>query len=163
MVEIDIAIHSVDTSRDIARLKSFLFPLALHYPAYEAWVEAVCLPDIEQGYKHALLASSNGHIVGDAVFQAHKELPRTREIKNMRIHPGFRGRDLGHFLMRQIEVEAPEEYDALICDTDASERGILHFLRFCGFQEIYRAPLYSGNYVDVILVKNKQPGQAHYQ
>ncbi len=154
------AIHSVGDERDLRILREFLLGQALWYPDYAQWVETVCIPDIDNGWKKAIVARDrSGAVVGNAVFQPHKELSRTRELKNIRIHPGSRGRDLGHFLLRQAEeedavVDGQRTFDMIIADTDIRSRDMIGLLAFSGYQEIFRRPLYAEGNVDMIMVKH---------
>ena len=140
--------------------RSYLLDQGLWYPHFDRWVETVCVPDIEQQWKTAILARDrSGDIVGNVVFQAHKELPRTRELKNLRIKDSWRRRDLGHFLLRQAEEEAAlvdgqRTFDQILCDCDARAEGVLWLLAFSGYREIMRRSLYAAESMDVILVKD---------
>lgn len=150
---VDFNIRTVADGRDLNRLRLFLSKQRLWYPNYPGWVEEVCIPNIRDGWKTAIIARSQGDIVGNAIFQPHKELPRTREFKNVRIHPKFQRRDLGHFLFRQVEEEDKETFDRIILDTDIRNKGIIKFLRFCGYRPIMQLPLYCSDNVDIVMVK----------
>lgn len=150
---IDLTIREISDEKDLRKLRYFLLGQALWYPNYERWIEDVCIPDIENNWKTAILGYSNGHVVGDAIFQKHKQLPRTREIKNLRINPEYRRRDLAHFLIRQVEEENKEQFDRIIVDTDARNKTVVRFLNFCGYNPIMQMPLYSENNLDIIFSK----------
>jgi hypothetical protein len=147
----DFRIHSVQDEKDLMRLRSFLLGQGLSYPDYERWVEDVCVPEIEAGFKSAILAWNNGHVVGDAVYQPHKQLPRTREFKNLRVHPSLRRRDLAHFMIRQMEEEDRASFDRVICD--ARDPDVVQFMQFCGYRSIMALPLYDTNFVDTVMSK----------
>lgn len=150
---LDLTIRAVSDEKELSGLRTFLLGQALWYPNYERWVEEVCIPDIENNWKTAIVAYSSRHIVGDAIFQKHKQLPRAREIKNIRINPEYRRRDLAHFLIRQVEEESRELFDRIILDTDTKNTGIARFLTFCGYRPIMRLPLYSEHNLDIIFSK----------
>lgn len=150
---LDLTIKAISDERELIGLRNFLLGQALWYPNYEQWVEDVCIPDIENNWKTAIVAYSNKHVVGDAIFQKHKQLPRTREIKNLRINPEFRGRDLAHFLIRQVEEENNGSFDRIILDTDIKNISIVQFLSFCGYNPIMKMPLYSEHNIDMIFSK----------
>ena len=150
---LDLTIKTVSDESDLGRLKRFLHTQELWYPNYHDWVEDVCITEIDRGFKTGIIAYSKGDILGDAIYQPHKELPRTREFKNMRIHPKFGRRDLGHFLLRQVEEEDKETFDRIILDTDVRNKGVIEFLRFCGYKPIMQMPLYDQNNEDVVMVK----------
>ena len=164
-----LAVHTVQDERDMRSFRNYLLDQGLWYPHFDRWVETVCVPDIERRWKTAILARDRrGDIVGNVVFQAHKELARTRELKNLRIKDAWRRRDLGHFLLRQAEeedavVDGQRSFDQILCDCDARAEGMLWLLAFSGYREIMRRPLYSRENMDVILVKDfekKDPLQA---
>jgi len=46
------------------------------------------------------LAFSDDFLVGNLVFQPHKEFPRIKELKNMRVHPKLQGRYFGAFMIK---------------------------------------------------------------
>ncbi|MFC1755662.1 hypothetical protein ACFL96_20120 [Thermoproteota archaeon] len=141
-----------DTTQDIRQLVDFLMKQHLGYPGYEDWVQRSEV-EIDSGYKVPIMAFSEGHLVGDLIYQRHKELPRVREIKNIRIHPGVRRRDFAHFMLKQAERDNPEQYDALICDARSDQRDIINLLRLSGYRPIGSAPLYDSNTPDIIMVK----------
>src|SRR3989344_7617874 len=113
-MSLDLTIRLISDEKDLRKLRHFLLGQALWYPNYERWVEDVCIPDISNNWKTAIIAYSNGHVVGDVIFQKHKQLPKTREIKNLRINPDYRRRDLAHFLIRQAEEEDKESFERIL-------------------------------------------------
>ena len=161
-MSVDFIIRSIADSRELKRLRQFLISQSLWYPDYLRWVDEVCIPDINNSHKTAIVAYSKGEIVGDAIFQPHKELPRTREFKNLRINPNFRRRDLGHFLIRQMEEEQKGSFDRIICDADARLREAIRFMQFCGYSPIMRTQLYCSQNVDVVLIKELSKSREPY-
>ncbi len=150
---LNLEIRTVGDEKDLFRLRDFILSHPLWYPQHDKWVEEVCIPEIETGWKTAVVAYSDRVIIGDAVWQPHKQLPRTREFKNLRVHPDLRRRDLGHFLLRQVEEEGRGTFDRIMLDTDKRNKGMITFLQFCGYQPIMETPLYTGKNVDVIMSK----------
>jgi ribosomal protein S18 acetylase RimI-like enzyme len=151
-----LEVRTISDGTDLKRLGRFLLGQALWYPAYERWVRAVCVPEIDRSWKHALVAYEGGRVVGDAVWQPHKELPKTRELKNLRVDPSFRRRALAHFLLRQVEHEG-EGFDRIMCDADRRMAGAAALLRRAGYKPIAETPLYSSENVDIIFVKELAP------
>jgi hypothetical protein len=157
---LDYHFRTIGSIKDINLLRDHLLIQPLHYPEYEKWVLNVCVPDIESGWKNAVLAFYCGKLIGNIIYRSHKQLPRTCEFKNMRINSSFRGQDIGHFLIRQSEEEAIRsgQFDRIILDIDSGETGIEKFLMFCGYNVFFRTSLY-GPRLDVImgkeLAKNK--------
>lgn len=155
---LDLTIRTISDEKDLKKLRHFLLGQELWYPNYEQWIEEVCIPDINNNWKTAMVAYSNGHVVGDAIFQKHKQLPKTRELKNLRINPEYRRRDLAHFLIRQVEEENKGSFDRIILDTDIRKEGTIKFLTFCGYKPIMQLPLYSPHNLDMIMVKEFNTG-----
>lgn len=148
----DFTFRTLERTRDLKQLIDFLLEQDLRYPHYDDWVQrAEC--EIDAGYKVAITAYSGDHIVGDLIFQRHKQIPRLRELKNVRIHPEVRRRDFAHFMLRQAEVERAEEYDAIICDVRSDQRDVINLLRFSGYKELGTSHLYDAHNLDITMVK----------
>ena len=144
----------VDCIKDLFQLRDFLLLQPLWYPKYEKWVVNVCIPDIESGWKTVILAFYDKKLVGDAIYQPHKELQGACEFKKMRIHQDFRRRDIGHFLLRQVEEESKlRGFSRVILDIDSEQTDIKKFLEFCGYNTLFQAPLYNSRRLDIIMGK----------
>ena len=74
-------------------------------------------------------------------------------MKNVRIHPDFRRRDLGHFLIKQVEADSRGIFEQMIVDADAEQKDIHNLFRFAGFQLLFEQHLYSGSNLDYVFVK----------
>ena len=144
--------RTLDSTKDLKQLVDFLIKQDLGYKKYEDWVQHT-ESEIDIGYKTAILAFSDSQLVGDLIYQTHKELYRVRELKNMRIHPEFRRRDFAHFMLRQAESENPEEYDAIICDLRADQTPTVNLLLFSGYISIATVNLYDTEKKDVVMIK----------
>jgi len=142
----------IESMLDVSLAIDFLSKQDLRYPHYDDWVQRT-EHEIKAGYKQAILAFSGHHLVGDLVYQPHKELSRVREAKNMRIHPQLRRRDFAHFMLRQVEEQDKEEFDAIMMDVRTDNQGPINFLTFCGYTPIAQVNLYDRNCQDVIMVK----------
>ncbi|MBS3144825.1 GNAT family N-acetyltransferase [Candidatus Woesearchaeota archaeon] len=150
---LDLLVRAVTDERELKKLRGFLLSQALWYPDYERWVEQVCLPDIQTQWKTAFVAYSNGHVVGDIIFQPHKQLPQTREIKNIRIHPRWRRRDLAHFLLRQVEETDPHSFARIMVDADTRVTTMINFLTVTGYRALFTTALYSQHNQDTVFAK----------
>ncbi len=148
----DFMFRSLGDRKDLRALVDFLMKQSLGYPNYEDWVQRAEY-EMDKGYKTAILALSEGQLVGDVIYQQHKTFPRIREVKNVRIHPGVRRRDFARFMLRQAEVEKWEEYDALLVDAPAGQEEVIHLLRSVGYVELGTKPLYDPNNNDVVMVR----------
>lgn len=142
----------VESKRDLSFLVNFLITQGLNYPNYESWVQKA-EHEIDQGYKKAILAFSDDYLAGNLIYQPHKELPRVKELKNMRIHPSVRRRYFAQFILKQAEVDERERYDLILCDVRSSQTGVISLLRSMGYQTLVTTSLYDQNNMDTIMIK----------
>ncbi len=150
----DFEFKLLDDEKELKKLRNHLAAQPLDYLRYFDWIERT-MDELGCGYKKAILAFSDGVIVGDGIFQPHKTLHGIIEFKNMRIHPSLQKRYFGFFIVRQIEAESRENnYNAIICDARSDRLDVLNLMKLCGYREIARKPLYDGNTEDVVLLKN---------
>ena len=148
----NFAFRTPGSTQDLKQLVDFLMKQDLGYPGYEDWVQRAEY-EIDKGYKIPVLAFSEGTLVGDVIYQPHKQLPRIREIKNIRVHPEVRGRAFAHFMLRQAEAENSDQFDALIVDARADQNDVITLLLRNGYTPLGQRALYGANSVDVIMVK----------
>ncbi len=147
----DFRFRFLEDEKEIRKLREFLLLQPLNYPNYEDWVERAIM-EIDLGYKKSILSFSDNIIVGDLIFQPHKTLSRVMELKNMRIHPEFKRRYFGYFMLRQAEAES-KNYNMITCDTRSNRIDVLNLLKLCGYKEVSRVPLYNSNTEDIIMSK----------
>ena len=148
--------RTVESRRDLVKLLEFIRIQDLNYPNYQGWVSRT-EAELEMGWKTGVVAVSNGVVLGDIIWQSHKELPRVREIKNLRVHPVVRGRYFARFLLRQAEIENRRDYDSLMLDLreDHPEKiAIIDILVAMGYEKLYAVNLYAPNIKDIVMLKN---------
>ncbi|MBW3022998.1 GNAT family N-acetyltransferase [Candidatus Woesearchaeota archaeon] len=151
---------TVGSTSELRQLVNFLMLQELRYSKYDLWVQKT-EHEIDSGYKTAIVALSMGKIVGDLIYQPHKQLPRVRELKNLRIHPEVRGRDFARFMLRQAECENPD-YDMIIADAHEDQKEIVHLMLNAGYSILASGVnIHDKNNRDVVFVKtyNKHAGQ----
>lgn len=148
----DFQFATLQNTRQLKELVNFIAAQDLSYPHYQRWVQKA-EHELSIGYKSAILAYSGGRLVGDLIFQPHKLASSLLEVKNLRIHPELRERNFARFMFRQLEVESRENYDALVGDVRAGQKGIITFLSSLGFQSVVSVPLYEDSMPDVTMVK----------
>jgi len=153
-MDVDFTIRQVDDLKDLRLLSTFLHIHDLGYPNYHEWVDCVCIPEVEDGYKTALIALHGEVIVGDIIWQPHKEVGGVIEPKNLRIHPDVRKRGLAYFLMKQCEFESRKDYSVIMADFPDNQQDMKLFLLRSGFSVLYSAPLYNDNRLETIMVKD---------
>ena len=150
----DFTFRTVETREDLSRLLEFIRSQNLNYPRYQDWVSRT-ESEIEGAYKTGVLAISNGFVVGDLIWQPHKELPKVREIKNLRIHPLVGRRYFASFLLRQAENE-PGAFHELMVDfrEDHPEMSLLErMFILTGYDRICTVNLYDPNVRDIVMIK----------
>ena len=157
----DFHFRGLQEKKELTDLINFLSAQDLGYPRYDEWIQKT-ERELDSGYKKAILAFSDNKLVGDLVFQQHKEISCFVELKNLRIHPDLRIRDFGRFMLRQAEVESREKYDAIICDTHANQTNIVNFLENMGYSPLAIFPLYDQNTPELVMVKFLNPNKKEY-
>ena len=152
---INFTFRSVEGRRETTQLIDFLSKQSLGYPNYDEWVQRAEY-EVLEGQKKAILAKSNGHIVGDIIWQQHKTLPGTRELKNLRVHPEFRNRYFASFLLRQAEVEELGTYDKLRVDAREDQEEMIRLMLKNGYFIEGTENLYEPGKREIILSKSKK-------
>ncbi|MBI2449000.1 GNAT family N-acetyltransferase [Candidatus Pacearchaeota archaeon] len=149
----DFNFHGIEDRTDLKELIDFLAYQDLGYPRYQEWVQRT-EHELDSGYKKAILAFSERYLVADLIYQQHKEAACFLELKNLRIHPAFRLRGFGRFMLRQVEVEHAEQYEAIICDARANQSDTIKFLESCGYSPLITCPLYDQNTPEIVMIKS---------
>ena len=149
----DFNFRFVEERKDIRELEKHLLQQLMNYPHYEDWVNR-SIQELENGYKNSILAFSEGFLVGNLMFQPHKQFSSIMEFKNMRVHKKLQGRYFGSFMVKQAEAEARKKgYKAIVGDTRSDNFPIMNMLKILGYEELLRVPLYDQNVEDVVMVK----------
>jgi hypothetical protein len=138
--------------REIDQLAKFLLLQPFNYEGYEDWVERT-REELFSEYKSCILAFGGGALVGNLVYQPHKQFPRVRELKNLRVDSRLHGRYFGAFMLRQAERENPLDFDAIICDARSDRLDVVSMLRMMGYQELLRVPLYDKGVEDLVFIR----------
>lgn len=114
-----------------------------HYPDFDEWLERA-LGALRSESKRAVIALSSGSIVGAVVYQKHRAIPETLEIKNITVRPDARGRHIADFLLRQAEIEGSRDFAArrIVADAKRDNVPIRAFLIRCGYAAVDTVDLY---------------------
>jgi ribosomal protein S18 acetylase RimI-like enzyme len=98
------------------------------YPDHEQWLNKVD-QELKSRIKRALVAFDGRRIIGATIYQKHKQIEHTLEMKNLTVRPEKRGRFIASFLLRNTEIEGVHEFGARRITFDAKKRnaGIRHF------------------------------------
>lgn len=151
----DFHFHGLQDRTDLQELVNFLVLQDLGYPRYDEWVQRA-EHELDTGYKKTILAFSGGELVGDVIYQQHKEISCFLELKNLRIHPELRTRKFAEFMLKQVEAEN-KQYDAIICDLPSNQPKILNFMESQGYSILTTIPLYDKNVPDIVMMKFLNP------
>jgi len=128
------------------------------YPDYYFWLEKV-EEELGKDLKRGLLAYAGKEPVGAVLYQRHKGLDGTVEIKNISVSPDMRGRYFGAFMLRNVEMEALNfEYpdcDRIMVDTKTTNNDMIGFLLRQGYEPKTRTDLYGlGTGEDIVFTKS---------
>jgi ribosomal protein S18 acetylase RimI-like enzyme len=120
-----------------------LFAKNSDYPDFLSWLQKV-ESELCSGKKHSILAVEKNQIIGVVVYQKHKLLRGTLEIKNLTVRPDKAGRHIGSFLMKNAEREGGIHFkaDTVVCDTKRNNLAVRTFLfsqkyLLLGHQDLY--------------------------
>lgn len=136
-----LTITTVQDEKDLSLLLSFMKDQSQHYPNYDDWIFGKCKNRIESGRYTPIIAISEGLVIGNAVYQILDG--KNIEIKNFRIDPKYQNRDLGHFLLKQVETETEKRDMHLDVSVDNFE-GVEFFIHN-NFKIVEKGNLYSSN------------------
>lgn len=150
----DFEFRYLQDERELVQLESFLRLHSLGYPNYQDWVTRT-REEVNNSYKNAILAFSDRTIVGDLIFQPHKQFPKhMMEIKNLRVDWRTKGMGLAEFMIKQVEVESRRKgYHAIVGDTRSDNTPVIRLVTSCGFRELARTHLYESDKQDVVYFK----------
>jgi ribosomal protein S18 acetylase RimI-like enzyme len=96
-----LTITPIQDEKDLTKLLNFMLKQPQYYPKHEDWIFGKFKTRAENGRYKAILAISDKEVIG-AVSYANIDKENT-EIKNFRIDSNYQNRDLGHFLLKQVE------------------------------------------------------------
>lgn len=120
-----------------------LWVSTVDYPDFDAWADRTHA-ELRSGAKRAMIGVSQGDVVGMLVYQRHKRMQDTLELKNLTVRPDQRGRYLASFLLRNAELEGVRSYGCRTVVADAKTRNAgIHFFmlrhryRVAGHADLY--------------------------
>lgn len=141
-----LTISTVQDESDVSKVLEFMSKQSQYYPNYLDWVNGKCKSRIESGIYKTIFAVSSGKVIGDAVFRTFDD---EVEIKNFRIDPDYQNRDLGHFLLKQVQLETNRPTIRL--DVSANNFSGVEFFIRNGFKITGLKPLYSPNQFEYLM------------
>ena len=139
----------------VLRGERLWIPTSRDYPRHNDWLDSTEAA-IGEGNKHAFFARIDSSAAGAIVYRADPRDDTVMDIRNISIIPSSRGRLLGSFMLRQVEVEARESGSRLLrVDTKIDNEAMMQFLAHNGFDIADITDLYGdGTSEDAILTKN---------
>jgi len=144
-----LTVTKIQDEKELRLAREFLLKQPQFYPDFQEWIDGKCMPRIELGEYKAIVAISDGLVVGDAVYRFLGE--RKIELKNFRIDPAYRNRDLGHFLLEQVRAETKDADMALDVTVD-NFAGVEFFVRN-GFHITGKENLYQPNQAEFLMLR----------
>lgn len=143
-----ITIKAGKSAKDLAMLKRFMLQQPQFYPRFDTWVNDRCIPNIQQGnFQSIIVTSRTGRVVGNAVYTQIEG--NKIKLKNFRIDPQYRNRDLGHFLLKQVAYET--NYLPMVLDVTVDNYAGVEFFIRNGFNIVQKARLYLPNQDEYIM------------
>lgn len=100
-----ITFKEIEDEKELNQLKFFMIQNPEFYPKniYFPWIDEKCIPRVESGEYKTIISLSEGLVIGNLVYRYLNK--NQIEIKNLRVRPEKRGRDIGHFMLTQMEKE----------------------------------------------------------
>lgn len=135
-----LLIQNKVNKKELFLLKRFMVQQPQFYPDFNHWVSKKCLPHIEKGiYQSIIIIANIGEVIGDAIYTQNISDTNIK-LKNFRIDPLYRNRDLGHFLLRQVMHET--NYQQMILDVTVDNFAGTEFFIRNEFNIIRKEKLY---------------------
>lgn len=129
------------------------------YPDFMNWAERAH-GELKQNSKRALLALSGSDVIGALIYQRHKSLTDTLELKNLTVRPDARGRYIASFLMRNAEREGASEFhtQTIVCDAKTHNTAMHFFLARHHYRAVHQTDLYGlASGTDTVYLKSLAP------
>ena len=126
------------------------------YPDFNEWLQKVH-NELRTETKRAVIALSQNQIAGVVIYQRHKNIADTIELKNLTIRPDQRGRYIASFLIRNAEIEGLRDFGLtrMLCDSKANNWAIRLFLLRHHYSIVTEEDLYKlGTGKDIIYQKD---------
>jgi ribosomal protein S18 acetylase RimI-like enzyme len=152
IMSFDFSFRSLQDEGELPELETFLRNQSLGYPGYQDWITKAIWQILNED-KKVILFYSGRTLVGDLIFQKHRDFERVREVKNCRVHPELRDRYCGTFMFRQVEEIDKNSYDAIILDVRSNQPGLINTAKSLGYEELLRVPLYERGIDEVVMGK----------
>ena len=149
--------RSLGDVKEVDDLPVFMRSHNWGYKGYGDWVERT-RAQLLLGNKNVIQGFYEGNLIASLIYQPHRQFPRVRELKNLRV--AVPGRGIASFLLKLALTEDTKSFDAVVCDVPEEKKLMQGILKSIGFEELARAPIYEDGRNHVILVKSfeRTPG-----
>lgn len=142
---------------DVLMRPRLWIPTEADYPGHGEWVQKT-EAQLANEEKRAMVAYKGRTPIGTIVYQRHQIRPNTVEIKNVSVSDDARGRFVGSFLLRNVEIESVlydfPDCDTIVGDTKLTNTEVIRFVRKHGYMLEGVADLYgTGTKLDAIFSK----------
>lgn len=146
-----LTITSPHDEKELHVLTRFMLKQPQFYPKHDKWIHNKCIPGIKASSYNAIVAITSDHeVIGNIIYKVVSQ--EKVELKNLRIDPLYRNRDLGHFLLSQLQYEvrgAEISTDVSVVNFPAVE-----FLIRNKFDIVGKEALYLPNQDEYLMVKS---------
>lgn len=122
---------------------------------HDEWLERT-EPRLISGEAHALFATFGRVAAGAVVFRPEPDNPTIFGIRNISIHPNFKGRRVASFALRNAELlmrDINPDVAEIIVDTKTTNLDMIAFLESQGYTPKEIVDLYGSDKLDVVLSK----------
>lgn len=141
-------------TEEINELYNFIQKYPLNYPNYSEWL-LKCKRELELGYKKALVYKKDNEIIGNLIFQPHKQDSSLLELKNGRVNDNYKRKKIFSKLIKQVTLYARENnFKKIIADAHEDNTGVIETLQSLGFSMESYENLYTNNQIEVVLAKD---------
>ncbi|MDD5651156.1 MAG: GNAT family N-acetyltransferase [Candidatus Nanoarchaeia archaeon] len=146
-------IKLIKDQEEINKLYNFIKQFSLDYPDYNIWLEK-CKRELELGYKKAFVCEKNNQIIGNLIFQPHKEDPLLLEMKNGRVLDEYRRKNIFSSLVKNVIIYGKENnFKRVIGDAHITNEGMIKTLSNFGFMELANETIYDKQ-IEKIMIKD---------
>ena len=147
-----ILFKEIEDEKELKKLKEFMLLNPEFYPEkiYKPWIDEKCVPRIESNIYKTIISFSENKVIGNLVW---RYLDNNQiEIKNLRVKKSNRGRDIGHFMLTQMEKDNPK--CSIITDVTINNLSMINFLIRNGYEITSKENIYIPNQYECILEKH---------
>ena len=147
-----IIFKEIEDKKELTSLLNFIEQNPEYYPKkiYRQWIHEKCIPRIKTGEYKTIISFSENLVIGNLIYRYLNK--NQIEIKNLRVRKPNRGRDIGHFMLTQMEKDNPRY--SIKTDVTITNLSMVNFLIKNGYTITSKEPLYIPRQQECILEKH---------